>query len=539
MVKLLKTELKTGRDFQIKDVRKLQNDGIAVDCPGQQDIDKILERISNNPSLQEKIKPIHVRQNFPKCIIYGLEPEFTKEQMEEALSQSFGEDHKDLKVLFPIKGRTGKTHWVFQTPVTIYRQLRRTQKLTIYWETHKTSNDAGSAGLQDPVFRIEIPTFNNATLKTNNLQAADQYGFTVNKSSEEAIVDFIDEIEMARSTKQYALVISLDIKSAFDHLEYNSIKNRLNNINFHSNTKEILIDLLSGRQVALNTPQGPATLPQHRGCPQGSCTGPAFWNLVANVVLTQSWPEGVHLQAFADNFIFLIKAPTKAKVKSLANEALNQFKSWTAKHNLEISADKSNYIHFNKNRNGPRLSAGIRWEANFDLEDRVSIVFDPHPPAEAIYTDGSHLEGETGCAFCVIQSNVQIHQWTPKLSPHNTVFQSETLAIKEAINWANSKGILTSIWSDSESALRAISSFKSSNPQIQETQQALLQNPSIQLNWTKAHVGFLGFEAADNLAKQATKEGTHLHLQAPKCHLKTGIQATQGEQFLIYSLKSL
>ncbi|CAL1273830.1 unnamed protein product [Larinioides sclopetarius] len=145
----------------------------------------------------------------------------------------------------------------------------------------------------------------NFHLRTNNLQAPNQYGFTANKSSEEAIVDFMDEIETARSTNQHALAISLDIKGAFDHLEYNSIKTSLNNINFPSNTKETLIDLLSGRQVILNTPQGPATLPQHRGCPQGSCTGPAFWNLVANEVLTQSWPDGVHLQAFADDFIFL------------------------------------------------------------------------------------------------------------------------------------------------------------------------------------------------------------------------------------------
>ncbi|GBM55193.1 hypothetical protein AVEN_182145-1 [Araneus ventricosus] len=182
--------------------------------------------------------------------------------------------------------------------------------------------------------------------------------------------------------------------------------------------------------------------------------------------------------------------------------------------------------------------------ANFDLEDRVSIVSEPHPPSDAIYTGGSHLEGERGCAFCVIQKNVQIHQWTAKLSPHNTVFQAETLAIEEAINWANSKGISTSIWGDSESALRAISSFKSSNPLIQETEQALLQNSSMQLNWIKAHVGFLGNEAANNIAKQ---EETHLHLQAPKCHLKKmllnlslsingnkiGFQATLEEQFLI------
>ncbi|GBN32424.1 hypothetical protein AVEN_180031-1 [Araneus ventricosus] len=42
----------------------------------------------------------------------------------------------------------------------------------------------------------------------------------------------------------------------------------------------------------------------------------------------------------------------------------------------------------------------------------------------------------------------------------------------------------------------------------------------MQLNWIKAHVGYLGNETADNLTKQATKERTHLHLQAPKCHLK-------------------
>ncbi|GBM79556.1 hypothetical protein AVEN_77125-1 [Araneus ventricosus] len=46
----------------------------------------------------------------------------------------------------------------------------------------------------------------------------------------------------------------------------------------------------------------------------------------------------------------------------------------------------------------------------------------------------------------------------------------------------------------------------------------------MQLNWIKVHVGFLGNEAADFLAKQAAKEGTHHHLQAPKCHLKTTLR---------------
>ncbi|GBN24087.1 hypothetical protein AVEN_4044-1 [Araneus ventricosus] len=42
-------------------------------------------------------------------------------------------------------------------------------------------------------------------------------------------------------------------------------------------------------KVAINTSQGPATWNQQQGCPQGSCTGPAFWNLVADEVLQQDW----------------------------------------------------------------------------------------------------------------------------------------------------------------------------------------------------------------------------------------------------------
>ncbi|GBM80924.1 hypothetical protein AVEN_243218-1 [Araneus ventricosus] len=90
--------------------------------------------------------------------------------------------------------------------------------------------------------------------------------------------------------------------------------------------------------------------------PQGSCTGPAFWNLVADEVLRQDWTQGVHLQAFADDFVFLVNSGSKQEVKNLANKA------WTDKHKLEISLDKTNYLHINKNRSGPIWYSGIKWD---------------------------------------------------------------------------------------------------------------------------------------------------------------------------------
>ncbi|GBM75057.1 hypothetical protein AVEN_197425-1 [Araneus ventricosus] len=148
-------------------------------------------------------------------------------------------------------------------------------------------------------------------------------------------------------------MISLDIKGAFDHLQHTSIKNSLDNLKYHSNTLETLIDILSNRKVAINTSQGPATWNQQQGCPQGSCTGPAFWNLVANEVLRQDWLQGMHLQAFADDFVFLINVGTKQEVKNLVNKALKTFKTWTDKYKLEISLDKTNHLYINKNRSGP------------------------------------------------------------------------------------------------------------------------------------------------------------------------------------------
>ncbi|GBL94125.1 hypothetical protein AVEN_185076-1 [Araneus ventricosus] len=94
-------------------------------------------------------------------------------------------------------------------------------------------------------------------------------------------------------------MISLDTKGAFDHLQYTSIKNSLDKLKYQINTLETLIDILSNRKVAINISQGPATWNEQRGCPQGSCTGPAFWNLVADEVLQKDWPKGCtcrHLQ---------------------------------------------------------------------------------------------------------------------------------------------------------------------------------------------------------------------------------------------------
>ncbi|GBN29017.1 hypothetical protein AVEN_83348-1 [Araneus ventricosus] len=154
------------------------------------------------------------------------------------------------------------------------------------------------------------------------------------------------------------------------------------------------------------------------------------------------------------------------------------------------------------------------------LEDRITHggqVPSNRTPIE-VYTDGSKINDQTGSAFCVIANEAITKTWKAKLSPANTVFQAEMLALKAAIEWANTENEDVNIWSGSESSLQALKSFNVKSKIIQEAQMTLLENARIRLGWVKAHIGIKGNEIA--LAKEATTDGIPASLPFPKSFLK-------------------
>ncbi|XP_035227189.1 uncharacterized protein LOC118199436, partial [Stegodyphus dumicola] len=126
-----------------------------------------------------------------------------------------------------------------------------------------------------------------------------------------------------------------------------------------------------------------------------------------------------------------------------------------------------------------------------------------------IYTDGSRLDERVGCAYVATKQDNAIEKWKGQLRQHNSVFQSEAVAIAQAIRYLHShQHSHVTIKTDSLSSLYAIWNADHPSEIIQGIQRDLRSNPQYRtkLEWIKAHVGHYGNELADQLAKEATTD---------------------------------
>ncbi|GBO35976.1 hypothetical protein AVEN_115755-1 [Araneus ventricosus] len=151
----------------------------------------------------------------------------------------------------------------------------KTGVVVIFFKKGEKTNRTLNPTAQSPSFQLWAKYWRNCFWKDSTTTSEDilrqhpnQYSFKTNRYTEEAILDLVDKKHSAKNSNQHALMISLDIEWTFDHLQYTSIKNSLDNLKYHSNTLETHIDILSNRKVAINTSQDPATWNQQQGCPK-------------------------------------------------------------------------------------------------------------------------------------------------------------------------------------------------------------------------------------------------------------------------------
>ncbi|GFV06862.1 RNase H domain-containing protein [Trichonephila clavipes] len=210
-----------------------------------------------------------------------------------------------------------------------------------------------------------------------------------------------------------------------------------------------------------------------RGCPQGSVSGPIFWNIIINDLLSK-----------LNNLAF-------CEIIAFADDIIVCFQEGNVINIVQFS-DKST--------------------ENFPV---------------ICYTDGSKIDGRVGFAFVVFRSGVESENFQFRIRDERTVFVAELLCLNFAVKWITEHNSVISeylICTDSLSSLDSLKCISSSNNIIVEIQNQLKslrdKNISIDFAFVLGHTGVLGNEQADWLAKAATKRKIDIEVNIPKSFYK-------------------
>ncbi|GBM59962.1 hypothetical protein AVEN_178212-1 [Araneus ventricosus] len=90
------------------------------------------------------------------------------------------------------------------------------------------------------------------------------------------ITKLLDSIHKGKASGDHLLVLSIDIKGAFDNIQHNVKESYLYISKCPTNIVNIFKNLLQNGKDIQNTSERPAIRDEKQGCPQGSCSGLAL-----------------------------------------------------------------------------------------------------------------------------------------------------------------------------------------------------------------------------------------------------------------------
>lgn len=121
-----------------------------------------------------------------------------------------------------------------------------------------------------------------------------------------------------------------------------------------------------------------------------------------------------------------------------------------------------------------------------------------------LYTDASKNETGVGCAVTTLDSPV----FSSTISSTCTVHTSELYSILQVFKHISAPNKNVCICTDSLASIHSIKDIYSDHPLIQNIhdsyQLSFSQNITVTILWTPSHIGIMGNELADQLAKRAT-----------------------------------
>lgn len=140
-------------------------------------------------------------------------------------------------------------------------------------------------------------------IKIHDKQDAYQSG----KSTENALQNLVQNIELSLAYEEFALGCFIDISGAFNHLTYLAIKRACHKFKIDPGITGWIQAMLHSRLIFVHCGTSIITVTVSKGCPQGGVFPPLLWCLVVNELLTILNDRNFQTERFSDDLATLLR----------------------------------------------------------------------------------------------------------------------------------------------------------------------------------------------------------------------------------------
>ena len=154
--------------------------------------------------------------------------------------------------------------------------------------------------------------------------------------------------------KQCTVIASLAVKGAFDAAWWPSILKQLRELKCPRNLYNLSANYFSNRKATLSINNYKTEKEVQGGCPQGSCCGPGFWNIMYNSLLNLKFNSRTKVIAFVDDLIVLTREACKIERENYVNQDLKKIERWATDNKIKFNDKKSKVLFISRKRNEDR-----------------------------------------------------------------------------------------------------------------------------------------------------------------------------------------
>lgn len=176
-----------------------------------------------------------------------------------------------------------------------------------------------------------------------------QYGFVRGRSTVDAIRHVKEWTEGKMEEGRHVMAISLDIRNAFNSLEWSEINRAIRNKGFREYIKEIIKDYLRDRSIVWEGKNGRKNHRKiERGAPQGSILGPLLWDITYDSVIATAKLRESEIVCYADDTMILVGGWEIEGTIERGNLVTEMVVRKAGRLGLEVSAGKTQAMLFRR-----------------------------------------------------------------------------------------------------------------------------------------------------------------------------------------------